>query len=346
MKRKIISFFSLLLALIMLLCSCAGKYDKIEPTEEDLRVVATVKDCDIYYDELYFSVMNTKVRMAQTYGIDWNNEASAEEHREELYNRVLGGLRFNYAVQLLFGDSGYTLEDKNIQAATQNKIKALIDECGSRKDYVSYLEENCLTDRVLRFNIAVSFASNELIYALNDSGALDEYISFDISKINIDDTSNFSVTDYLAALELLYDGNILLRTEHIYFPNSIENVSDIALSAYWSVFYGEKSISDFVNAESGIVREEFYQVEGERNKIYYDAAMKLDEDDYECIETENGWYLIHRLAPDMSYVNENYFDLIYSYISIKVNEKIEAYANTLELNWTDFGKGLDFTKIK
>lgn len=344
MKHRIILTVSLLLAVGMLFCSCAGKYDKIEPTEEELRVVAKVKGIEVYYDELYFSVMNAKIRMAETYGIDWNDATAAEEHREELYNRVLGGLRFNYAVQLLFDDSGYTIEDTNVSAATQEKIKSLIDECGGRNGYISYLEENHLTDRVLRFNVAISFASNELVYSLTDSGALDEYISFDLSAIN-SESDNFNLTDYLAALELLYDGNILLRTEHVFIPNSVSDAKEKAMSIYMSVL-GEESLSSLADKDEDIVHEEFYQVEGERNKTYFDAAAALNENAYNYVQTDSGWYVIRRLAPDMSYVSENYFDLIYSYISIKVNEKIEAYADTLELVWTDFGKDLDLTKIQ
>ena len=70
--KKALFLLTTLILLCSILASC-GTYDPIESTEEELRVVGTIKNHNIYYDEFRCSVMNAKTIMAQEYGIDWNN---------------------------------------------------------------------------------------------------------------------------------------------------------------------------------------------------------------------------------------------------------------------------------
>ena len=197
--------------LILLLCvsfalsamsSCASKYSPIKSKDDELRVVGFVGDYPVYYDELRCSVMNAKKVMGEYYGIDPDSDEFAQKYSEELKNRVFDGLKYNYAVQLLFEDGGYSIEETNIQNAVQSKMQELIDECGSKRKYREYLEENFLTDRLQRFNIAISYASSELLYILNDSGALKEYVDFDFTSISFGDIY-FTLEDYSAAMDLL-----------------------------------------------------------------------------------------------------------------------------------------------
>ena len=125
-----------------MLASCASKYSPIKSSDDELRIVGHVGEYPVYYDELRCSVMNAKKVMGEYYGIDPDSDEFAQKYGEELKTRVFNGLKYNYAVQILFADGGYTIDDQNIQSAVQSKIEELINECGSRKKYVEYLEEN------------------------------------------------------------------------------------------------------------------------------------------------------------------------------------------------------------
>ncbi len=348
MKRILISLISLVLC-FSCLCSC-GKYDKIESTEDELRVIGNIRNYEIYYDELRCSVMNAKVLMAQSYGIDWNDPDDAAEYREELSRRVFSGLKYNYAVQLLFADTGYTLDNYYIQEAVDNRMVELIDECGSRSAYKAYLRENYMTDRLLRFNIAVAYAVNELVYSLCDSGAFDDYgVNFDLEALRASDPNYpayYYPDDYQKALSFLLEETVILRSEHIYIPETLENADKIAAELLSNAESGG-DLTELASglSSSGVVREELTQVKGERNPDYYNAADKIEHNEITLLHTEAGWYVIRRLELDMEYVLYYYFDLIYTYLSIVTNEHISVYEDTLDLVLTDFGKSIDLVAV-
>ncbi len=345
MKRILISLTALVLCLCCL-CSC-GKYDKIESTEDELRIIGNIRDYEIYYDELRCSVMNAKTLMAQSYGIDWNDPDDAAAYMEELSRRVFSGLKYNYAVQLLFAETGYTIDNSYIQAAVDQRMVELIDECGSRSAYIAYLKENFMTDRLLRFNIAIAYAVNELVYSLCDSGAFDDYgIDFDIEALTSSNPALYYPEDYQKAISLLLSETMILRSEHIYIPETLENSGNIA-SDLFARAEGGDDLTELASglSSSGVVREELTQVKGERNPDYYNAADKLEKNDLTLLHTEAGWYIIRRLELDIEYVMTYYFDLVYTYLSIITNEHISVYEDTLELVLTDFGKSIDLVQV-
>ena len=165
MKKYILPIISLLLSIVFL-ASCADPYAPIESTDEEIRVIGSINGFDICYDELKCAVLNTKKLMTEEYGVDWSNSADAEKYNSELEKRVYEGLLYNYAVQLILKDSGYSLDTQSITDAVQSEMVQLIDECGGKKAYKKYLKENHLTDRVVRLNLAISYALNELVYRL------------------------------------------------------------------------------------------------------------------------------------------------------------------------------------
>ena len=343
MKRSIISLFLAIICLASL-SSCASKYEPIKSSDDELRIVGYVDKYPVYYDELRCSVMNAKKVMGEYYGIDPDSEEFAQKYSEELKNRVFDGLKYNYAVQLLFEDGGYSIEEANIQNAVQSKMQELIDECGSKRKYREYLEENFLTDRLQRFNIAISYASSELLYILNDSGALKDYVDFDFTSISFGDIY-FTLEDYSAAMDLLYSESILINTEYIFVSADIADHESIASSCHAQLLDGA-SLSEIAKSNSSVSYKSLHIVEGTRDTNYFDAAKALSHEESCCITTSSGSFVIKRIELDPDYVNNNYYDLIYTYLSVKVNEQTEAYAKDLELVLSDFGKTLDILKIK
>lgn len=343
MRKSVISLFLALLCLFPL-SSCASKYNPIKSSEDELRVVGHIDKYPVYYDELRCSVLNAKKVMGEFYGIDPESEEFASKHSEELKNRVFEGLKYNYAVQLLFEDGGYSIEDQNIQKAVQDKMCELIDECGSKRKYRNYLEENYLTDRLQRFNIAISYASSELLYLLNDSGALREYVDFDFTSISFGDIY-FTLEDYSAAMDLLYSESMLINTEYVFIPASVQDHKELA-DTYLSEANGGKVLEEIAKSNVNTSYKSLHVVEGTRDKNYFDAAKALLSGENTCITTDSGSFVIKRLELDPDYVNNNYYELIYTYLSVKVSERTDEYAKTLELVLTDFGKSLDIMKIK
>lgn len=335
-----------LLICVSFIMSCGGKYSPIESTEDELRVIGSIDEYSVYYDELRCSVMNAKSLMSSYHNINWNDENSYSPYKDELEKRVFEGLRFNYAVQILFKETGYTIDHESIQSSVQSQIEKLIDECGSRKKYIQYLEENYLTDRVLRFNIAISYALNELLFALNDSGAFDDYVDFDFTAITLGD-SYFDIEEYAKAMDFIYSGKVLLRSEHIFISSEKSDHKQLADSTYSDLLINGTDFS--VAAETAkdyASHDTMYMIQGEFDEEYYSAVNELSIDEISILHTDSGSYIIRRLDLDPTYLNINYYDIIYTYLSIKENEHIEAYAKTLELKLSEFGKNISLIDMK
>ena len=288
--------------------------------------------------------MNAKVLMAKEYGIDWNNADDAQKYRDELESRVYEGLLYNYAVQILLNESGYTLDNEDISALVQKEMEALIDECGSKRQYKIYLAENYLTDRIARFNISISYALNELLFLLNDRGVFSEYVNFDIESINPDNALYFNEDDYSEALGLLLGGNIWVRSEHIFISADINDAEALALSLKDKAKDG-KSLSELASENASFQYQELYQFEGELDPEFFGAVCSVEEQDVTVIQLDSGWYVIKRLAPPMEFIFNNCYDIAYQYLFIKMNEHIAEYEKTLTIEFTDFGKSIDLTKM-
>lgn len=343
--KKIIFLPTLLLLIVSLLISC-GTYDPIESTEEELRVVGTIKNHNIYYDELRCSVMNAKTLMAQEYNINWDDSDDAEKHRQELESRVFEGLVYNYAVAILLAENGYGLDTPSIQDAVQAEIKQLIDECGSRAKYKKYLSENYLTDRVARFNLSISYALNELLFMLNDTGAFDEYVEFDIECINPANELYYNDEDFFEAYLMLLGSGIMLRAEDIFIPKDTPDGENIVNSIFSQAKQGDTYLSEIAEQYPAAQYETLYLFEGEYDEKFFNAVASIEEEDVTLLSLDSGWYIIHRLAPSGDYVYQNCYNLAYEYLFLKMNEHISEYEKTLTIEFTNFGKSLDITKIK
>jgi len=341
MKGLILSFISFIIAFAFL--SSCGKYDPITPTDEDMRVVGNIKGFQLYYDEVRCSALNSKKLMAQEYGIDWNKTDDAEKYRAELEKRVYEGLVYNYAIQLLLKDNGYTIDNETIQQAVQTEIRQLIDECGSKKEYKKYLEDNYLTDRVVRLNIAISYAINELFFLINDQGVFDEYVDFDIESVNINNKLYYSEEDFFEAYLMLLGGDIFVHSEDFFIPNETPDAEEIAKELLTEA-QGGRSLKELAK-ENGFNYEELYHFDGELDPDFFNAIVSVGENELILLNLDSGWYVIKRLPPDEEYVYLNCYDLAYEYLFLKMNEHISEYEKTIEIELTDFGKSLDLTKI-
>jgi len=282
--------------------------------------------------------------MAKEYGIDWNDPEDAEQYRSELESRVYDGLIYNYAVQILLKESGYTIDNESITSAVQEEIESLIDECGGRRDYKKYLKENYLTDRVARLNISISYALHELLFLLNDRGAFGEYVKFDIERINPSDEFYFSNDDYSEALGLFLGGNVWVRSEQIFISSDITNAEELAHELFEKA-KDVKSLSELASSDTNFKYDTFYQFEGELDPDFYNAVCSVEENEITVLNLEAGWYVIKRLSPPMDYIFNNCYELAYQYLFIKMNEHIAEYEKTLNIEFTDFGRSIDLTKM-
>ena len=141
MKRKIlrgVAIFAMVGMLICTFCACANAKNK--------KAVATSGEYEIPFEQLRFLTMTYKAELDARYGDGnaengtiWDDTETAEKHRAELEELVWGTVRENYAI--LQACAAYKIgreafEGKEIEAAVDEQIAALIEEYPSKNDYL------------------------------------------------------------------------------------------------------------------------------------------------------------------------------------------------------------------
>ena len=318
----------LLLISVLLLSSCSsGK--PIESSEDELRVVGTVGEYEVFYEELRFILLTYKNTMIDSYGEDYFEDS---KNREAAKKHILDEIKYNYAVLQMCRDVGIERDEQIILEAVQEKVEETIAELGSRKRYKKYLEENYLTDNLFRFNILVDILQNELMYVYTN----------DLLIIEKDDNAIYDIIK-----------NEFIRTQHIYISKS-NGKSDAVNRASIEAAYAEllggadfMSVADEYGEDPDLKSEGFYILKGYMSESYEDAAFSLKPDKIsEIIEDEGGFYIIKRLEQDTLYVMLNFETLAERYKYYTFVEMINDTQKTIDFVPNEYFGSIDLFEIE
>lgn len=318
---------------VLMLAGC-GKVEPVEPTEEEIQVVMQAAGYDICYDELRYYTCNLKAQMAGYYGSDiWANEASAAPYLEELENGVSDMSRYNAAVLSLCAEYGISINETAIQNDVQEEVEALVEECGSMKDYQAALKEYHMTDRLFRYITGVTLCETELYNVLLDLGLLD----------NTDEGA-----------EAFFASDDFIRTLHIYISNDpgesvdanraeAESIrKELDGGAEFNTLIGRHSEDFYMTTTNG-----YYFTHGEMDLAYETAAFALAENEYsDVVATDTGFYIIRRLPKDADYINRNFETLKHQYLSALFYNMIEARRDEISLTETAYGQTLSLWSME
>ncbi len=318
----------LLLLSVLLLSSCASARP-IESSEDELRVVGSVGEYEVLYEELRFLVLTYKKTMTETYGEDFFEDT---KNREAAREYIFDTIKYNYAVLQMCRDVGIEYDEPVILEAVQNKVEERVNELGSRKKYKKYLEENYLTDNLFRFNISVDIIQNELMYVYTN----------DLLLIEKND-------------DVIYDiiKDEFIRTQHIYISKAngkteAENKAAID-AAYAELLDGADfmSVALKYGEDPELKTEGFYILEGYMSESYEKAAFSLKLDEFtEIIEDEGGFYIIKRLEQDPLYVMINFETLAERYKYYTFIEMINDTQKMLEFVPNEYFGSIDLLEIE
>ncbi|MBQ8397898.1 MAG: peptidylprolyl isomerase [Clostridia bacterium] len=322
------------LGLTLLTLAACGKVEPIEPTEEELAVVMQAAGYDICYDELRYYTCNLKDQMAGYYGTDiWASESTAAPYLEELKSGVADMGRYNAAVLSLCAEFGISIDETAIQEDVQAEVEALVEECGSMKEYQAALAEYHMTDRLFRYMTGVTLCETELYNVLLDLGLLD----------NSDEGA-----------EAFFASDDFIRTLHIYIGNDAGDSVDANRAEAEAILKELDAGADF-NTLIGRHSEDFYMTttngyyftRGEMDVSYETAAFALAENTYsDVVATDTGFYIIQRLPKDADYINRNFEDLKHQYLSALFYNMIEARRDEITLTETAYGQSLSLWSIE
>lgn len=329
--KKIISLFVSLIFIFSLLgCSPARP---IKGSEDDLRVVGTVGEFEVLFEEFRFAALIYRDTLIKKHGEDiFEDPKIASAYAEQIREYVYDNMTYNYAILSLCREIGIEADDPVLQAAVKKAIDDIVRSLGgTRGKYKKYLKEGYMTDHFLRFNTCIDLMQNELFYAYTD----------DLALIETDDTS---IADIIS--------EEFVRTQHVYISKSngktdIENRDRINL-AYSKLSEGADFMS--VAKEYGDDRDMsdagVYFPQGYMNEEYEEVAFSLGIDEIsEIIEDSNGYYIIKRLPKDTAYIFANFYTLKEMYQEYKFLALIKEAEDELEFIPNEYLTSLDLLEI-
>lgn len=328
----------LMAVLITALASCGRVY----ASPRAGRVVATVGDVEVLYEEYYFIAQNRidELKAEGGEGV-LDDPAVLADLDAFVWERILQrdkalvSLGYSYGLNVYDGDLA-----ENVDAYLSSVKEG--EYGGDRGAYIDGLQQMHMTEHYARSYFGVQhYLANAIVLEMLYRGELE--------------------TDDAAVLARL-QGADFIRTAHVFISKTDGNYTveeDRAhaneLHATISAATTNQARYDALNRAIGgkyntdfsdLTGDGHYFARGEMTAAYEAAAFALAE--YELspvIETEDGFYLIMRLPKSEAYIKENLQSLKENAYFVVLNQKVEERMATLTLEKTKLGASLDLRAL-
>ena len=320
-------FFCVCMALAMLLGSLAGcaSVKKIKSTGEEKKIVGSCGGYDVRYEELRHLAYIHKEEMKAEYG---ENVFADDMYAEELLKRVEASLCEHYAILAICEDAGVKRSDKQTKNEVQEDVEAVVEALGGLDAYKEYLAETRMTDALYRL-----------------------YTSIVSCQYRYYDEVSFETLEKEAYDAVLGDEGFV-HTMSIFVRNDEgEDVADNREQAEFvrTEVLGGRPLESFIGTKynQDMSNCEYYFPIGYMDDAYESAAFSLAIGEVgEVVETDEGFYVIQRLATDKGYMETHLETLIDMYIVGKMNLAFEAHAQALSFEMNEYGKSLNLLELE
>ncbi len=343
MKRmtRILAFLLAVMLLLISLTSCSAA-SPVYASPRAKKVVATVGDVEILYEELYFITMHYIEELKRTYG---ENALDDQARRDDLDAFVWASLVSRETALISLGyEYGLDVHKGDIADSVQEIMDSVIEQnfAGDRKAYIEDLAKTYMTDHYARQYFGVeNYLANSIVIEMAERGEL--------------------VTDEATVLATL-NGDKFIRTMHVFISNSNKMYTDAENRAHAAEIQATiAACSDndaryeaMCDAIGGKYNNDFgdplangyYFTHGEMEDAYEAAAFALAEYGVsDVVEAEDGYYIIMRLPKDTTYINEHFETLRDKSYFVTLNQKVDEKLAAMTLTKTNFGKGLDLANL-
>ena len=366
--RKSIICILLLFSMLASLVSCAkAKYEPVESTEEEARVIMTLemdsKKYEVKY-ELYRALFLTY--RSEIDGGDssvWTGE-NKNEYIEKINDKILDRITDIYSVFALCDRIEFDVYSSSVDKQVEEYIRISIEGDGGIEgvgSYEKYLEElkkmhmnYSVQDLMLRYSIATD-AINKHYIGIVDSDEIDsDEVTVGALEYTIDDVREFYNSDNCVRVLRTY-----LQANVSYNPE--ERAERVRQAIEDASANGEKAVAYAMIANGSLIAESEVEkgyVIGRHNldPAYYgemtNIAFDLDVGEVSpVIEVQDGservFYVLYRAEKSDENFEENYSHILYVYLTDTVGGLVDNAKDELakSANWTDVMNTLEYSQI-
>lgn len=334
----------LCLAAVFTLASCSQS-KPIKSREGELDVVGQIGRFDVYYEELRYITVNCKTDMEIIHGEKiWDDPATAEKYRDELYDRVTKGIVSDYYGVLSLADLLYSagggadamLASDEIKNAVQTAIDETVSEAGGKKEYRQALEDNAMTDHLYRFYTSVEKIANELFFIARDDLGL------------LDDSDEYA-TEYMHSVKFI-------RTNHVYLEGKTAENLKLAEQIAAQLKASDKPESELILLKGKYCADwkmttthGYYFAKGNSDcgDNYENTAFAMSEGKVsDVVESDTGYYVIMRLPKEEDYMKSCFDEFKTQIIGTDFNDSIKARKADMKFTANDYGASIDLVDLK
>ncbi len=326
MKKFLVLF---LLAAMLILSSCSEGIAPIKGDASDLNIVAKAQGISIHLEEVRYFAHNFKADMIKKHGEDI---LESEEYSSELTAKIEQAMLENAAFLALCEEYGIDIDSKDTEEYVSGYINSFAEQVGGKDEYKKQLAENGMTDHLLRHLISIEASGEKLRQAMLESSVIDG--------------SDDNAREIIESDEFIRTLHILIRNDE---GDSIEENRKKAEEVLHQLDAGE-SFNRMIGRHSEDIymttTDGYYFMRGEYEKAYEDAAFALLENEYSrVVESEDGFYIILRLPKEEDYIEMNFESLKDRYIYVMFEKIIDRKVSEMSIEYTDYGKSLDFSAL-
>ncbi len=325
-----------------------GPIREIKSSEEDARVIGECGGYDVRYEELRYLTLLYRAELDGEMGeYSTLSETGRAEYEKALESRVLTEIKNRYAVLSLCDKYDIDTNSSEARSYVRDSIESLVNELGGKDEYIAWLEENNLTDVLLRAVYKTEYLESLLLEELTEKGEEIKY-----STSNLDDFVKFIMEDesYIKVIHAYYP------KEHQYIDTSgMKERAENALAQIKSAKNDEDRLS-YMNSAIGqapfvagysVTGSDYYITYGQMNEKYERIAYSLDEYAVgEVLELEEGYYIIMRVPKVRDEVAPRAYELIDQYRYAVLKQLVDEQKDNISFDGNDHFKSIDLIEIK
>ena len=337
----------------------------IRSTKEELKVVGTVGEYEVKYEELRFLTLLCRAELDSELGeYDTLDESGKKQYEELLYARVTDDIKQNYVIFSLCDKYGIKTDSIAMRSYVDDEMKEYVNTYfdGNMSKYKEWLSESGATDSIIRTNFKIDYLEEQLLdhYAENN-------IDIQYNEDNIEEFIQYVMT-----------GEDWIRTIHVYYPEKHPFETDpenlpagFDPSSIIAAYNGKDSI-DKVKTEVGAIQGDsarlkafktaignapgtnystegngFYFTYGLMGEEYEDIAYSLGAYQIsDVFEYLDGYCIIMRIPLEESHVRLNALDLLGKYQYVVLNNHMAEESASLSFVGNDYYNGISLIDIE